>query len=163
MKILIAILLGGLAAGVGDITYACVHYNIVYQTPPERILQSVAAGLVGTEAARAGGWGTAILGLGAHFAITMVMSAMFVLASLPAPLLRRLWWISGPVYGIVLMFAMNYVVVPMSMVGGPGNLPEGQFLYGAIFAHTILVGLAIAAIARFVLGAEAQATQPERQ
>jgi hypothetical protein len=50
------------------------------------------------------------------------------------------------------MFVMNYLVVPMSQVGGPGKLPEGQFLYGAIFAHVILVGLVIAAAARFTLG-----------
>jgi len=151
MKILIAILLGGLAAGAGDILYAIIHYNLVYQTPPERILQSVAAGLLGTEDARAGGWNTAAIGLGAHFVLTTIMAAAFVLASLPVPLLLRLWWIAGPVYGIGLMFVMNYLVVPMSRVGGPGKLPEGQFLYGAIFAHAILVGLAIALVARVVL------------
>lgn len=152
MKMLAAILTGGLLAGIGDITYAALHYNIVYQTPPERIFQSVAAGLLGSEAARAGGWNTAALGLAAHFALTTIMAAVFVLASLVVPLLRKLWWITGPVYGLALMFVMNYLVVPMSKVGGPGKLPEGQFLYGAVFAHVILVGLVIAAAAHFTLG-----------
>jgi hypothetical protein len=75
-----------------------------------------------------------------------------VIASLVVSLLRKLWWITGPLYGLALMFVMNYLVVPMSQVGGPGKLPEGQFLYGAIFAHVILVGLVIAAAARFTLG-----------
>jgi uncharacterized membrane protein YagU involved in acid resistance len=152
MKALTAILLGGILAGAGDILYAIIHYNLVYQTPPERILQSVAAGLLGTEDARAGGWNTAAIGLAAHFALATIMAAFFVLVSLAVPLLRRWWWIAGPVYGLGLMFVMNYIVVPMSRVGGPGALPEGQFLYGAIFAHTILVGLAIALIARIILG-----------
>jgi uncharacterized membrane protein YagU involved in acid resistance len=152
MKVLAAILIGGLLAGAGDIAYAALHYNLVYQTPPQRIFQSVAAGLLGSEAAQSGGWNTASLGLAAHFALTIIMAAVFVVASLMVPLLRKLWWITGPVYGLALLFVMNYLVVPMSRVGGPGKLPEGQFLYGAIFAHVILVGLVIAAAARFTLG-----------
>jgi hypothetical protein len=152
MKVVVAILLGGILAGLGDIAYAALHYNLVYQTPPQRIFQSVAAGLLGSEAAQEGGWNTALLGLAAHFALTTIMAAVFVIASLVVPLLRRFWWIAGPVYGLALMFVMNYLVVPMSKVGGAGKLPEGQFLYGAIFAHVILVGLVIAAAARFTVG-----------
>lgn len=115
-------------------------------------MQSVAAGLLGPEDARAGGWNTAMIGLAAHFAIAIIMAAAFVLASLVFPLLRRLWWIAGPAYGAGLLFVMNYLVVPMSRTGRPAALPAGEFLYGAIFAHVILVGLVIAAVARFVLG-----------
>jgi uncharacterized membrane protein YagU involved in acid resistance len=153
MKIILAILLGGLLAGAGDIAYACIHYNLVYGTPPQRILQSVAAGVMGTEAARAGGWTSAGIGLGAHFFLTTMMATAFVLASLYAPLLRRWWWITGPVYGIGVMLVMNLIVVPMSAVRSAPQLPEDQFLYGAIFAHTILVGLVIALIARVMLSA----------
>jgi uncharacterized membrane protein YagU involved in acid resistance len=152
MKVLSAILIGGLLAGIGDILYAIIHYNIVYQTPPERILQSVAAGLLGQEAARAGGWSTAAIGLAAHLMITIGMAAVFVLASLVLPVLRRLGFVSGPVFGIICMFAMNFVIVPMSRAGVPAQLPAGQFLYGAILAHIVLVGLAIALTARAVLG-----------
>ena len=63
MKAITAIIAGGLVAGAADITYACIHYNLVCGTQPERIFQSVAAGLVGKEASNAGGWGTAALGL----------------------------------------------------------------------------------------------------
>ncbi len=152
MKTLLAILSGGLLAGLGDMTYACVHYNLVYKTPPERILQSVAAGLLGPEGSRAGGWNSALIGLGAHFAITLIMAAVFVIASLVVPALRKLWWITGPLYGAALLFVMNLVVVPMSRAERPPALPEGQFLYGAIFAHVILVGLMIALMARTFLG-----------
>lgn len=144
MKAIAAILAGGFVAGAADITYACVHYNLVYGTLPERIFQSVAAGLIGKDAANAGGWGTAALGLGAHMAIALIMAAAFVLVSMAVPLIRKLWSITGPLYGLGLMFLMNFVVVPMSAAGGPAQLPKGEFLYGAIFAHTILVGLPIA-------------------
>lgn len=144
MKAITAIIAGGLVAGAADITYACVHYNLVYGTPPERIFQSVAAGLIGKDAATAGGWNTAALGLGAHMVIALIMAAAFVIVSMLLPPMRKLWSITGPLYGLGLMFLMNFVVVPMSAAGGPPGLPQGQFLYGAIFAHTILVGLPIA-------------------
>lgn len=143
MKLVPAILGAGFFAGLGDIAYACIHYNIVYGTPPEVILQSVAAGLVGKEAASQGGWGTAAMGLAAHFVIALVMAAVFILAAYVLPPVKRFWQISGPLYGVALMFVMNMLVVPMSAAGGPGELPKGEFLYGAIFAHTILVGLVI--------------------
>lgn len=147
MKLLTAILIGGAIAGAADIAYACIHYNLVYGTPPERIFQSVAAGLVGKEAANAGGWGTAALGLAAHFALTTLMALVFNLAAMALRPLARLWYIAGPLYGITIMFVMNYLVVPLSAAGGPAQLPPGQFLYGAIFAHTVLVGLPIAWLA----------------
>ena len=144
MKLATAILLGGLIAGAADIAYACIHYNVVYDTPPERILQSVAAGLIGPEAANAGGWGTAALGLATHMVIALVMALAFNMAAQFVPLLKRMWSLTGPLYGFALMLLMNLVVVPMSAAGGPAALPAGQFLYGAIFAHTLLVGLVIA-------------------
>jgi uncharacterized membrane protein YagU involved in acid resistance len=144
MKATTAIIAGGLVAGAADITYACVHYNLVYGTPPERIFQSVAAGLIGKDVATAGAWGTAALGLGAHMAIALIMAAAFVGVSMFVPLVRKLWSITGPLYGLGLMFLMNFIIVPMSAVGGPAQLPQGELLYGAIFAHTILVGLPIA-------------------
>jgi len=147
MRLVTAILVGGVVAGAADITYACVHYNLVYGTPPERILQSVAAGLLGGEAARAGGWNTAALGLAAHFAIALVMALVFNIAARVIRPLARFWYVTGPLYGVALMFVMNYLVVPMSAAGGPARLPEGQFLWGAIFAHTVLVGLPIAVFA----------------
>ena len=77
-KAVIAILLGGLIAGALDITYACVHYGLVYEVPPTRIFQSVAAGVFGRDEARAGGLTTAGIGLALHFLLTTIMAAFFV-------------------------------------------------------------------------------------
>ena len=57
------IVYGGLTAGALDILYAFVFYGIRIGATPTRILQSVAGGLLGREAARAGGLKTAALGL----------------------------------------------------------------------------------------------------
>jgi uncharacterized membrane protein YagU involved in acid resistance len=178
MKIVWAILLGGLAAGVGDILYAFVVYGpLSYGISPERVLQSVAAGWIGREAARAGGMETALLGLGTHFMLATIMAAIFVFASQAVAVLQRQTIIAGVVYGLILYVAMNYVVVPLSAaatghfataaeigprlqesfseVRGGGGDDYPWLLWGTVFTHTVLVGLPIALIAKRFAGQQA--------
>lgn len=145
-----ATLLGGLVAGALDITYACVHWNIAHDVAPQRIFQSVAAGLLGRDAAVAGGWNTAALGLALHFVMTTIMAAFFVAASRAMPALNRTPVLSGIVYGLGLYAVMNFIVVPFSAAGdGTIQMPEfNQFFYGGLLAHTLLVGAPIAVIAK---------------
>ena len=145
-----ATLLGGLVAGALDITYACVHWNIAHDVAPMRIFQSVAAGLLGRDAAVAGGWNTAALGLALHFVMTTIMAAFFVAATRAMPALNRAPLLSGVIYGLGLYAVMNFIVVPFSNTGdGTIRAPEfNQFFYGGLLAHTLLVGVPIALIAK---------------
>ncbi|HVK81193.1 MAG TPA: hypothetical protein VM915_11345 [Verrucomicrobiae bacterium] len=145
-----ATLLGGFVAGALDITYTCVHWNIAHDVAPQRIFQSVAAGLLGRDAAVAGGWNTAVLGLVLHFAMTTIMAAFFVLVTRAAPALNRAPLVSGVIYGLGLYAVMNFIVVPFSATGdGTIQAPEfNQFFYGGLLAHTLLVGAPIALIAK---------------
>lgn len=171
-KGLIATLLGGLAAGTLDILYAFVIYgplapmvNIPSQSTPIEILQSVAGGWIGREASGQGGMGTALLGLGTHFAIATVMAGVFVFAASRMSALSRNAVRWGFIYGLVLFFVMNYVVVPLSAAatGEFTNFSDAGerigaaisrtlefkrplLLAGTIFTHTVLVGLPIALI-----------------
>jgi hypothetical protein len=147
MRFVRAILLGGMIAGALDIIYAFIHYGIVYGATPIRILHAVAAGLLGPDAASAGGWSTAALGLGLHFLMTIIMAAVFVFAASRLPLLTRFAWITGPLYGLALYFVMNLIVVPLSQATSNG-LPVGQFLIGGLLIHAFGVGLPIALAAR---------------
>ena len=168
----IAILLGGLVAGVLDILYAIVVFGpLSYGVPAMRILQSVNAGWIGREASRAGEWTTAMQGLATHFLLATIMAAVFVLAAraIPALLKRPVLW--GIVYGLILYVAMNYVVVPLSaaatghFASSLGEVtsrlqdsfsairpePDPDYpwmLAGTIFTHTIFVGVPIALIAK---------------
>lgn len=146
-KWILPIVLGGLIAGALDIGYAMAHYYAVYQAPPVRILQSVAAGAIGPEAARAGGWSTGALGLGLHFALTTIMAAFFVAWTRMVPDLNKWPLLSGPSYGLAIFALMQVVVLPMSAAGGGGG-PEGQFLWGGLLIHAFGVGLPIALIAK---------------
>jgi hypothetical protein len=146
-KAVIAILLGGLIAGALDITYACVHYGLVYDIPPTRIFQSVAAGVFGRDEARAGGLTTAGIGLALHMLLTTIMAAFFVAWTRMVPDLNRWPLLSGPTYGLAIFAVMQFVVLPLSAAGG-GNPPEGQFLLGGLLIHAFGVGLPIALVAK---------------
>lgn len=171
MKIIWAIVLGGLAAGALDILYAFVVYGpLSYGLTPEQVLQSVAAGWIGRQASRAGGMETALLGLGTHFMIAAVMAGVYVLLASRIAALRTQALVAGLVYGFILYVAMNYVVVPLSaaatgafataseigprlqesfsQVRGGGGADHPWLLAGTIFTHTVLVGLPIALIAK---------------
>ncbi|HRK63154.1 MAG TPA: hypothetical protein PLN53_02110 [Terricaulis sp.] len=144
---ILPIVLGGVIAGALDILYAFAHYYAVYQVPPVRILQSVAAGAIGREAASAGGWVTGALGLGLHFSLTTIMAAFFVAWTRMVPELNKWPWLSGATYGLGIFAIMQTVVLPMSAAGG-GAGPEGQFLVGGLLIHAFGVGLPIALIAK---------------
>ena len=176
MKIIWAILLGGLAAGALDILYAFIAYGpLTYGVAPERVLHSVAAGWIGRDASRAGGMETALLGLGLHFLIATLMAAAYVLAATRISALTGQAVLCGLVYGLLLYVMMNYIVVPLSAAGANGHFatleeigPRLQrafsevqgggggghpwLLAGTIFAHTVLVGLPIALIAKRFVG-----------
>lgn len=111
-SILIAVLLGGLVAGTLDIGAAV----LISGRPPAFILQFIASGLVG-KAAFAGGTGTVALGMVLQWVMGLIIAAVYVLAGLRIPELRRLWVAGGLAYGVVVYFVMTYAVVPLSAAG----------------------------------------------
>ncbi len=144
------VLAGGLVAGTLDILYACAFWALKAQVPPTRILQSIAAGLLG-KASFEGGIGTAALGLALHFFIALMMSAAYYMLARTWPLLRQRPWVCGAIYGLVLYGLMTYVVVPLS-AAGPGP-KDPLWIALSILAHTLLVGIPIALFVRRALPA----------
>lgn len=171
-RIVIAVLLGGLAAGALDILYAFIVYGpLSYGLSPQQVLQSVAGGWIGREGSMAGGWNTALLGLGTHFGIALLMALAYVLVAAGAKALtsRAVLW--GFLYGLGLYVLMNYIAVPLSAAAS-GHFPAsaGEALQrlqesftavrprydpdfpwmipATIFTHTVLVGVPIALAAK---------------
>jgi len=140
-----AILLGGLTAGVLDITYAMVAYSFV-GVSPRIILQSVASGWLG-KSAYSGGVPTAVLGIVSHLAITCVMAAVLFLAARRVQWIRQRLLLSGALFGLLAFVVMNYVVVPLSAAAVQS--PRGVFLAGGLVAHVFLVGIPIALAIRW--------------
>lgn len=107
---LAAILLGGLVAGTIDIGAA----SLISMLSPVFILHVVASGLIGREAAFAGGLQTAALGMLLQWAMSLIIAAVYVMASGFLPVLRRRWVTFGLLYGVGIYIVMNFAVVPLS-------------------------------------------------
>jgi len=146
-----AILTGGLLAGAFDITYAFITWGLQGLTPIQ-IGQSVAAGLLGREAAFAGGVPSGILGLVLHFLMAIIMAAVYYTAATRVPLLVKRAVLCGAVYGLGLYVVMNFVVMPLSAIGrfggGGGSM---TVLITSILVHMFLVGVPIAHFTRRAL------------
>lgn len=137
---------GGVMVGVLDIAYVIIFYGLK-GVPAVRILQGVAAGLIGRDAAMSGGWSTAALGLAIHFAIALVVAAVFVALSRAVRWLIVYPLISGPIYGILVWLAMNLAVLPLSAVP-PKSFPPANWM-PVFIAHVVCVGLPIALVTRW--------------
>jgi hypothetical protein len=143
-----AILLGGVVAGVLDISDAVV-FTWFRGGSAARMLQGIASGLLGPGSFQ-GGPATAILGLALHFVIATGAAAVFVLASLRAPALLERPFVWGPIYGLIVYSVMRFIILPLSLV----RMQPFAFNIGfanLIFAHIFLVGIPIALVASYVL------------
>jgi hypothetical protein len=140
----LAILWGGLACGVLDITAALVVYGY-FGAKPLRLLQGIAGGLLGPQT-YSGGIATALLGFLCHFVIAFSAAAVYVAGSRVAPFLVRHAVISCALDGVVVYFFMNRVVVALSVAAKfPFSLK--MMLIGVVI-HIFCVGLPIALAAR---------------
>jgi hypothetical protein len=144
----VAALLGGGVAGLLDITYACTYWALK-GVAPERILKSVATGLLGP-AAFDGGAAIALLGLALHFSMTILMALVFTLASLRLATLRAFPIVSGLIYGAAVFCVMRYVVVPLS--ASPLGFPKWPSSFLELGVHMVFVGVPIALAARWLIG-----------
>jgi hypothetical protein len=142
-----ALLFGGLTVGTLDILDAFI-FNAFRGATPGRILQYIASGLLGREAAYGGGVATMALGLLLHYFIAFTVVAVYLLASRRLPILAQQPFVLGPIYGVLVHLVMRFVVVPLSAVtpsAGPRPLivEVNQYLI-----HAFGIGLVTALFAR---------------
>ena len=142
------VLAGGLVAGTLDIVYACVFWALKADVPVQRILQSVAAGVLG-KASFQGGAETAALGLGLHYFIATSMSVVYYLVARRWALLWQRPLRYGSAYGLLLYVIMNYVVLPLSAAGPSSK--NALWIVLSVLVHICLIGTPIALFARRAL------------
>ena len=135
------ILLGGLLAGLGDLIFAFTFYGRKLS-----VFQGVAGGLIGRDVARAGGVPTFLLGIALHFVIATIWASLFWIASRRWPLLVKHAIPAGLVYGLVVFYGMNSIVLPLSALHTDGWPPPVAPWPMAM--HMLVVGLPIALVAR---------------
>ena len=143
-------LVAGVVAGVLGITAAIVTSGF-RGVAPIRILQSVASGLLGTEA-YSGGLSTAAFGIALHFSMILAFSFVYMLAFEKSLVVRAhaLW--SGAVYGVAIYIFMNGVVLPLSAFPHKLNYDAALLTIG-ILTHIVCVGLPMAVIAKSMAAA----------
>ncbi len=140
-----ALVLGTLVVGTLDILDALIFFGL-RGARPIRIFQAIAAGLLGREAAVAGGLATAVLGGLLHYFIAFVIVVVYLLVSRRVSVLTRHAVAFGLLYGLAVYFVMNYVVISLSAANrGAFSMPV--FLNG-ILIHALGVGLPAALFAR---------------
>ena len=144
------ILIAGLIAGVLDITYAFVFFYYRSGVTPKGILQSVAAGALGRQAAREGGLKTAALGLAFHFLIALIWAAIYYFASRTIRFMITHPIVSGIIYGLCVYLFMYGIVMRFSAIHNttyPWSYPW-PVLIPNVLIHTLGIGLSIALVTR---------------
>ncbi|WP_333679046.1 hypothetical protein [Dyella sp.] len=122
-----------------DLLFACSFWYALYRVPPMRILQNIAAGLLGKRAFL--GSGTIALGALLHYVIMSVMVSVYYLASRRVDALVEQPWLYGCLYGVGLFVVMNLIVVPLSAV--PKTPVPTSWVASSIVVH-VIIGLVIA-------------------
>jgi hypothetical protein len=136
-----AILWGGLLGGAGDFFFAFFFYGWKI-----RVFQSVAAGLIGRDTAFGGGVPTFLLGVVLHFVVAFIWAALFWALSRKLPALYLHAIPAGLIYGLVIFYGMNSVVLPLSALHLKAWPPA--WAPWPIAGHMFLVGLPIALVAQ---------------
>jgi len=134
------IVLGGLTSGLIDLFYASASAAFKGGS----VLQpwkGVASALLGS-AARAGGVGTALLGVALHFVLTFGAAAILSLIVWRVPWFAKRPLLTGVLFGFGFLLVMNYVILPLSAIGRP--IYVGQGFLTAILGHVIMIGLPVA-------------------
>lgn len=136
---------GGLLAGTLDIVFATSFWGLRADVPGDRILQSVAAGVLGP-VAFGGGLRTASLGLFLHYLIAICMALAWYGVAKRWPMARELPIRAGALYGLVLYVLMNLVVIPLSATR-IGSL-DPVWIGLSLAVHMLLIGIPIALFVR---------------
>jgi hypothetical protein len=138
----LAIVWGGIACGVFDITQAMVAFYLQSGLKPVTVLQSVASGLLG-RASFQGGTRTAALGAFLHFFIAFSWAAIYYIASRRLLFMTEKPVIAGLIYGEFVWIIMTFVVLPLSAIHRWPTWNKASIITGPI-GHLFLVGLPIA-------------------
>ncbi len=133
---LLAIGVGGLVAGTLDLTQALILFG-------KRVPLSIAAGLLGPEAARHGGAAIYVLGVFLHFFIACSAAAIYYAASRRLHFLVENPLVCGLFFGAAVEVVMGYIILPLSALHATGPYELQDVLLG-LAVHMVIVGLPIA-------------------
>lgn len=133
-RALLAVAVGGLAAGTLDLLQACILFG--WDIP-----LVIAGGLLGRQAFH-GGAGTYILGVLLHFFIACSAAAIYYAASRKLTFLNQNPLVCGLFFGGAVQEVMNLVVLPLSALHSRGPYQLHDLILGLV-VHMVVIGLPI--------------------
>ena len=131
---LLAIAVGGVTAGVLDLTQAFILFGA-------KVPLAIAGGLLGRQAFE-GGAGTYVLGVCLHFFIACSAAAVYYGASRRLTFLTEHPFVCGLFFGAAVEEVMNLVVLPLSALHSRGPYTLHDLILG-LAVHMVLIGLPI--------------------
>ena len=159
--VLRALVVTWLVTAAWDFVCATGLAVMAYDSTLARLWQGVASTVLGPRALEMGGTGIAA-GLGLHLSVSLTWSAVFVVACVMLPALRRL--VARPAgatavavaYGPLIWLVMSHVVIPLAT----GRPPSYTFRWWVqVFAHIPFVTLPLVFTARRQLGLDGRSLQ----
>lgn len=138
-RALSGILVGGLIAGILDLTAAFILYG-------PAVPRGIAAGLLGPRAFQEGA-ATYALGIALHFFIAVSAAAVYYAASRNLEFLTEHFLVCGLFYGIAVYLVMNLIVLPLSALHARDPVALFETIRGLLI-HMFCVGLPISFIVR---------------
>ena len=129
-----AIAVGGLSAGVLDLTQACILFG--WDIP-----LAIAGGLLGRQAFQ-GGAGAYVLGVLLHFFIALSAAAVYYAASCRLGFLKEHALVCGLSFGAAVELVMRLIVLPLSALHARGPYELHDLIQG-LLVHMVVVGLPI--------------------
>jgi len=128
----------GFMPGLADYLYPTIN-TVIHGGSPWQPWKGVAGALVG-QAARDGGVAYGLLGILLHFTILFGAAAVFYFIIRRFPWFVARPWITALILGPAFLVVMNYVILPLSLIGRP--LYTGvEGLTRAVLMHTLLIGI----------------------
>lgn len=138
------IVLGAFVIGTLDILYA-IAFWYPRGVAPERIFQSIAAGIYGPASFSLGTHSVAI-GAALHYFIALCIVLVYWVASRRFDVLVRRPIVSGSIYGVLVYLVMNYVVIPPSATKRPAFLLS--WVVCSVLVHAFVIGVPAALFSR---------------
>jgi hypothetical protein len=143
-QLMISVAVVTLLLATVDLLFACTYWHTLFGVPASRVVQNVAAGLLGKRAFLGGG-NTVGLGVLLNYGIMAVMVGVYYAAARRMAALVQRPWMWGTLYGATLFIVMNLIVVPLSAVPKPPVVVS--WIASSVVLH-LIIGIAIALSAR---------------
>lgn len=140
------IAMGGIMIAIIQLFHQWILVSVLGKVPSILILQFMASGALG-DAAFAGGFTTAVIGLIFHLFVSFAVAAVFILSADRIPLLRRYPIPSALLYGLGVWIVMTLIVIPLSAMP-PLDVPTTPQMIESIVEHMLAIGLTLGMLVR---------------